>query len=97
MKLGMLGFDLDKNLQYAKIDSSSAQSFSKSQSHRMGLGFGREGSKQCKLMERRENHQLHLLWVDVADNYFTGSLNNLKKWIGHPRFELTRPSILIKF
>jgi hypothetical protein len=26
----------------------------------------------------------------VADNYFTGSKDNLKKWIGHPRFELIR-------
>jgi len=28
--------------------------------------------------------------VVVADNYFTGSKENLKKWIGHPRFELIR-------
>lgn len=28
--------------------------------------------------------------VIVADNYFTGSKDNLKKWIGHPRFELIR-------
>lgn len=26
----------------------------------------------------------------MADNYFTGSKDNLKKWIGHPRFELIR-------
>ncbi|KAF9596309.1 hypothetical protein IFM89_008835 [Coptis chinensis] len=28
--------------------------------------------------------------VIVADNYFTGSKDNLSKWIGHPRFELIR-------
>lgn len=28
--------------------------------------------------------------VIVADNYFTGSKDNLQKWIGHPRFELIR-------
>ncbi|KAK8356981.1 hypothetical protein V6Z12_A05G390500 [Gossypium hirsutum] len=28
--------------------------------------------------------------VIVADSYFTGSKDNLKKWIGHPRFELIR-------
>lgn len=28
--------------------------------------------------------------VIVADNYFTGSKENLRKWIGHPRFELIR-------
>jgi hypothetical protein len=32
--------------------------------------------------------------VIVADNYFTGSKDNLKKWIGHPRFELIRHGIL---
>lgn len=28
--------------------------------------------------------------VIVVDNYFTGSKENLKQWIGHPRFELIR-------
>lgn len=28
--------------------------------------------------------------VIVVDNYFTGSKDNLKQWIGHPRFELIR-------
>ncbi|RWW65162.1 hypothetical protein BHE74_00027547 [Ensete ventricosum] len=28
--------------------------------------------------------------VIVADNFFTGSKDNLRKWIGHPRFELIR-------
>ncbi|EYU25870.1 hypothetical protein MIMGU_mgv1a0229062mg, partial [Erythranthe guttata] len=37
-----------------------------------------------KLMENEKNE------VIVADNYFTGSKDNLKKWIGHPRFELIR-------
>jgi len=32
--------------------------------------------------------------VIVADNYFTGSKDNLKKWIGHPRFELIRHGML---
>ena len=31
--------------------------------------------------------------VIVVDNYFTGSKDNLKKWIGHPRFELIRHGI----
>ncbi|RDX93457.1 UDP-glucuronic acid decarboxylase 5, partial [Mucuna pruriens] len=31
--------------------------------------------------------------VIVVDNYFTGSKDNLKKWIGHPRFELIRHDI----
>ncbi|MCL7032079.1 hypothetical protein MKW94_008762 [Papaver nudicaule] len=31
--------------------------------------------------------------VIVADNYFTGSKDNLKKWIGHPRFELIRHGV----
>ncbi|XWS53152.1 hypothetical protein CRYUN_Cryun11dG0133200 [Craigia yunnanensis] len=35
-----------------------------------------------KLMENEKNE------VIVADNYFTGSKDNLRKWIGHPRFEL---------
>ena len=32
----------------------------------------------------------------VADNYFTGSKENLKKWIGHPRFELIRHGMIVK-
>lgn len=40
-----------------------------------------------KLMENEKNE------VVVADNYFTGSKDNLKKWIGHPRFELIRHGI----
>ncbi|MQL79219.1 hypothetical protein Taro_011667, partial [Colocasia esculenta] len=28
--------------------------------------------------------------VIVVDNFFTGSKDNLRKWIGHPRFELIR-------
>ncbi|KAF8396761.1 hypothetical protein HHK36_018392 [Tetracentron sinense] len=31
--------------------------------------------------------------VIVADNYFTGSKDNLRKWIGHPRFELIRHDV----
>lgn len=31
--------------------------------------------------------------VIVADNYFTGSKDNLSKWIGHPRFELIRHDV----
>lgn len=33
---------------------------------------------------------VYVVQVIVADNYFTGSKDNLKKWIGHPRFELIR-------
>ncbi|EXB58401.1 hypothetical protein L484_005128 [Morus notabilis] len=35
-----------------------------------------------KLVENEKNE------VIVVDNYFTGSKDNLKKWTGHPRFEL---------
>lgn len=38
---------------------------------------------------------MHLSQVIVADNYFTGSKDNLRKWIGHPRFELIRHGIII--
>lgn len=31
--------------------------------------------------------------VIVADNFFSGSKDNLRKWIGHPRFELIRHGI----
>ncbi|OIW01855.1 hypothetical protein TanjilG_07150 [Lupinus angustifolius] len=44
-----------------------------------------------KLMENEENK------VIVADNYFTGSKNNIKKWIGHPRFELIHHGIVSSF
>ncbi|KAL0296846.1 UNVERIFIED_CONTAM: UDP-glucuronic acid decarboxylase 6 [Sesamum radiatum] len=37
-----------------------------------------------KLMENEEN------MVIVADNYFTGSKDNLRQWFDHPRFELIR-------
>ncbi|KAG7568414.1 NAD(P)-binding domain superfamily [Arabidopsis thaliana x Arabidopsis arenosa] len=40
-----------------------------------------------KLMQNEKNE------VIVADNYFTGSKDNLKKWIGHPRFELIRHDV----
>ncbi|KAJ8477222.1 hypothetical protein OPV22_020949 [Ensete ventricosum] len=40
-----------------------------------------------KLMENEKNE------VIVADNFFTGSKDNLRKWIGHPRFELIRHDI----
>ncbi|RWV92020.1 hypothetical protein BHE74_00035876 [Ensete ventricosum] len=41
------------------------------------------------------NNELFLLFfqVIVVDNFFTGSKDNLKKWIGHPRFELIRHDI----
>ncbi|BAT90704.1 hypothetical protein VIGAN_06198400 [Vigna angularis var. angularis] len=41
-----------------------------------------------RLMEIEKNE------VIVVDNYFTGSKDNLKKWMGHPRFELIRHGIL---
>ncbi|KAJ6948052.1 UDP-glucuronic acid decarboxylase 5 [Populus alba x Populus x berolinensis] len=40
-----------------------------------------------KLMENEKNE------VIVADNYFTGSKDNLRKWIGQPRFELIRHDV----
>ncbi|XP_058109738.1 UDP-glucuronic acid decarboxylase 3 [Magnolia sinica] len=40
-----------------------------------------------KLMENEKNE------VIVADNFFTGSKENLRKWIGHPRFELIRHDV----
>ncbi|KAL0308440.1 UNVERIFIED_CONTAM: UDP-glucuronic acid decarboxylase 6 [Sesamum radiatum] len=40
-----------------------------------------------KLMENDKNE------VIVVDNYFTGSKDNLKRWIGHPRFELIRHDV----
>ncbi|CAL9039020.1 UDP-glucuronic acid decarboxylase 6 [Musa acuminata AAA Group] len=43
-----------------------------------------------KLMENEKNE------VIVVDNYFTGSKDNLKKWIGHPRFELIRHDVTEK-
>ena len=42
-----------------------------------------------RLMQNEKNE------VIVADNYFTGSKDNLKKWIGHPRFEFIRHGIII--
>ncbi|PON51452.1 NAD(P)-binding domain containing protein [Trema orientale] len=40
-----------------------------------------------KLMENKKNE------VIVVDNFFTGSKDNLRKWIGHPRFELIRHDV----
>ncbi|XP_072960352.1 UDP-glucuronic acid decarboxylase 6-like [Typha angustifolia] len=40
-----------------------------------------------KLMENETNE------VIVVDNFFTGSKDNLRKWIGHPRFELIRHDV----
>ncbi|ONK62297.1 uncharacterized protein A4U43_C07F2450 [Asparagus officinalis] len=40
-----------------------------------------------KLMENEKNE------VIVVDNFFTGSKDNLRKWIGHPRFELIRHDV----
>ncbi|KAK2978113.1 hypothetical protein RJ640_009278 [Escallonia rubra] len=40
-----------------------------------------------KLMENEKNE------VIVVDNYFTGSKDNLRQWIGHPRFELIRHDV----
>ncbi|XP_072996824.1 UDP-glucuronic acid decarboxylase 6-like [Typha latifolia] len=41
-----------------------------------------------KLMENEKNE------VIVADNFFTGSKDNIRKWIGHPRFELIRHDVV---
>ncbi|KAG6407822.1 hypothetical protein SASPL_130840 [Salvia splendens] len=40
-----------------------------------------------KLMQNEKNE------VIVVDNYFTGSKDNLRQWIGHPRFELIRHDV----
>jgi len=40
-----------------------------------------------KLLEKETNE------VTVVDNYFTGSKENLKKWVEHPRFELIRHDV----
>ncbi|KAI3817747.1 hypothetical protein L1987_11545 [Smallanthus sonchifolius] len=40
-----------------------------------------------RLMENEKNE------VVVVDNFFTGSKDNLKQWIGHPRFELIRHDV----
>ncbi|KAF9621419.1 hypothetical protein IFM89_021458, partial [Coptis chinensis] len=50
--------------------------------HELPLNFGNWGVD--RLMENEKNE------VIVADNYFTGSKDNLSKWIGHPRLELIR-------
>jgi UDP-glucuronate decarboxylase len=34
-----------------------------------------------------------VLQVIVADNFFSGSKDNLKRWIGHPNFELIRHDV----
>lgn len=38
-----------------------------------------------------------LAQVIVVDNYFTGSKDNLKQWIGHPRFELIRHGMPLSY
>ncbi|KAK1415576.1 hypothetical protein QVD17_31359 [Tagetes erecta] len=40
-----------------------------------------------RLMENEKNE------VIVVDNFFTGSKDNLRQWIGHPRFELIRHDV----
>nr|GEW12279.1 UDP-glucuronic acid decarboxylase 6-like [Tanacetum cinerariifolium] len=40
-----------------------------------------------RLMQNEKNE------VIVVDNYFTGSKDNLRQWIGHPRFELIRHDV----
>ncbi|KAJ0538436.1 putative UDP-glucuronate decarboxylase [Helianthus annuus] len=40
-----------------------------------------------RLMENEKNE------VVVVDNFFTGSKDNLRQWIGHPRFELIRHDV----
>ncbi|KAK8478339.1 hypothetical protein V6N13_144560 [Hibiscus sabdariffa] len=40
-----------------------------------------------KLMQNEKNE------VTVVDNFFTGSKDNLRKWIDHPRFELIRHDV----
>jgi UDP-glucuronate decarboxylase len=52
-------------------------------------GAGFIGSHLVDKLMENEKHE-----VIVADNFFTGSKDNLKKWIGHPRFELIRHGII---
>lgn len=40
-----------------------------------------------RLMQNEKNE------VIVVDNFFTGSKDNLRQWIGHPRFELIRHDV----
>ncbi|CAN4090111.1 unnamed protein product [Withania somnifera] len=42
-----------------------------------------------RLMQNEKNE------VIVVDNYFTGSKDNLKQWIGHSRFELIRHNVTV--
>ncbi|KAG2541709.1 hypothetical protein PVAP13_9NG696200 [Panicum virgatum] len=51
-------------------------------------GAGFIGSHLVDKLMENEKHE-----VIVADNFFTGSKDNLKKWIGHPRFELIRHDV----
>ncbi|KAG1339198.1 UDP-glucuronic acid decarboxylase 6 [Cocos nucifera] len=51
-------------------------------------GAGFIGSHLVDKLMENEKHE-----VIVVDNYFTGSKDNLKKWIGHPRFELIRHDV----
>ncbi|KAG0500559.1 hypothetical protein HPP92_000631 [Vanilla planifolia] len=51
-------------------------------------GAGFIGSHLVDKLMENDKHE-----VIVVDNYFTGSKDNLKKWIGHPRFELIRHDV----
>ncbi|XP_010937669.1 UDP-glucuronic acid decarboxylase 6 [Elaeis guineensis] len=51
-------------------------------------GAGFIGSHLVDKLMENEKHE-----VIVVDNYFTGSKDNLKRWIGHPRFELIRHDV----
>ncbi|KAG5557127.1 hypothetical protein RHGRI_007408 [Rhododendron griersonianum] len=51
-------------------------------------GAGFIGSHLVDRLMRNEKNE-----VIVVDNYFTGSKDNLKQWIGHPRFELIRHDV----
>ncbi len=44
----------------------------------------------CPLGFSNKDLFLFNVQVIVADNFFSGSKDNLKKWIGHPDFELIR-------
>ena len=57
------------------------------QRHLVTGGAGFVGSHLVdRLMERGDE-------VICLDNYFTGRKDNIRQWIGHPRFELIRHDV----
>ncbi|XP_040963391.1 uncharacterized protein [Gossypium hirsutum] len=84
-------YEQDSYFTQAEIQGETWSDFQPQQSNMRILvtgGAGFIGSHLVdKLMENEKNE------VIVVDNYFTGSKDNLRKWIGHPRFELIRHDV----